>query len=136
MTGRGDRAGDGKVLIVGAGPTGLVLALWLIRLGIAVRIIDKADGPGTTSRAFAVHARTLEFHDQIGIAQDAVAAGDRTRFLNIHFYRRLRARVPFGDFGAGISPFPFLLMLPQDEHERILGDHLRRQGVAVEWRSI
>ena len=48
------------VLIIGAGPTGLVLALWLSKLGIGVRIIDKTSAPGTTSRALAVQARTLE----------------------------------------------------------------------------
>ena len=50
-----------QVLIVGAGPTGLVLALWLRRLGVEVRIVDKTAEPGTTSRAVAVQARTLEF---------------------------------------------------------------------------
>ena len=58
---------DRPVLIVGAGPTGLVLALWLTRLGIAVRIIDKTAEPGTTSRALAVQARTLEFYHQVGL---------------------------------------------------------------------
>jgi 2-polyprenyl-6-methoxyphenol hydroxylase-like FAD-dependent oxidoreductase len=50
------------VLIVGAGPTGLVLALWLKRLGIDVRVIDKTAEAGTTSRALAISARTLEFY--------------------------------------------------------------------------
>ncbi len=59
------------VLIVGAGPTGLVLALWLTRLGIRVRIVDKTAEPGTTSRALAVQARTLELYRQIGLS-DAV----------------------------------------------------------------
>ena len=57
-----------EVLVVGAGPTGLVLALWLTRFGINVRIVDKADKPGTTSRALAVHARTLELYHQIDLA--------------------------------------------------------------------
>ena len=52
---------DTGVLIVGAGPTGLVLALWLARSGMRLRIVDKAAEPGTTSRALAVQARTLEF---------------------------------------------------------------------------
>ena len=56
---------NGLVLIVGAGPTGLVLALWLTKLGVPVRIIDKAAEPGTTSRALAVQARTLEFYRQV-----------------------------------------------------------------------
>src|SRR5215468_5911749 len=47
------------VLIIGAGPTGLVLALWLTKLGVKLRIIDKTAEPGTTSRALAAHARTL-----------------------------------------------------------------------------
>lgn len=53
---------DPSVLIVGAGPTGLVLALWLTKQGVSVRIIDKTAEPGTTSRALAVHARTLELY--------------------------------------------------------------------------
>ena len=51
---------DTDVLIAGAGPTGLVLALWLQRLGVRVRIVDKAAEPGTTSRALVLHARTME----------------------------------------------------------------------------
>ncbi|MDQ2765822.1 MAG: FAD-dependent monooxygenase, partial [Gemmatimonadota bacterium] len=54
------------VLIVGAGPTGLVLALWLTKAGIPVRIIDKTAEAGTTSRAIGVQARTLELYRQMG----------------------------------------------------------------------
>ena len=57
-----------SVLIVGAGPTGLALALWLTKLGVGLRIIDRTAEPGTTSRALGVQARTLEFYRQIGIA--------------------------------------------------------------------
>jgi 2-polyprenyl-6-methoxyphenol hydroxylase-like FAD-dependent oxidoreductase len=57
------------VLICGAGPTGLVLALRLVRLGVGVRIADAAAEPGTTSRALVVHARTLEFYRQMGLAE-------------------------------------------------------------------
>ena len=57
------------VLIVGAGPTGLVLALWLTRLGITPRIIDKTAEPGTTSRALAVQARTLELYRQLDLTE-------------------------------------------------------------------
>jgi 2-polyprenyl-6-methoxyphenol hydroxylase-like FAD-dependent oxidoreductase len=82
MTVINDRAGGSKtevpVLIVGAGPTGLVLALWLTRLGVPVRIIDKAAEPGTTSRALAVQARTLEFYRQVGIAAAVVERGVRS----------------------------------------------------------
>jgi len=60
-----------QVLIVGAGPTGLVLALWLARRGLRVRIVDQASEPGTTSRAVAVQARTLEFYRQLGFGGTA-----------------------------------------------------------------
>ncbi len=62
MVGRAAGIDDRLVLIVGAGPTGLVLAYWLARLGVRVRIIDRTAEPGTTSRAVVVQARTLEFY--------------------------------------------------------------------------
>ena len=64
-----------QVLIIGAGPTGLVLALWLVRLGARVRVVDKAAEPGTTSRALGVQARTLEFYRQFGLAEAVVGQG-------------------------------------------------------------
>jgi 2-polyprenyl-6-methoxyphenol hydroxylase-like FAD-dependent oxidoreductase len=69
-----NKSPDTEVLIVGAGPTGLVLALWLTRLGVRVRIVDKTAEPGTTSRALAVQARTLEFYSQVGLAEAVVVA--------------------------------------------------------------
>src|SRR5438132_596644 len=72
-----------EVLVVGAGPTGLVLALWLARLGIRVRIIDKAAGPGGTSRALAVQARTLELYRQLGFANEVIHAGLKFTAANL-----------------------------------------------------
>ena len=123
------------VLIVGAGPTGLWLALWLTRLGIRVRIVDRAAAPGTTSRALAVHARTTEFGNQIGITRALVEAGVEVDSLNFWAGGRRAARVPIRRIGEGYSPFPFPLILPQDVHERLLIEHLDRIGVKVE-RSI
>jgi len=124
-----------QVLIVGAGPTGLVLALWLNRLGVSIRIIDKASSPGTTSRAMVVHARTLEFYDQLGIAKAAVEAGEKGAVVNAHLNGELIARIPFGDFGEGLSLYPFMLVLPQDVHERLLQEQLRIRGIEVEQGS-
>jgi 2-polyprenyl-6-methoxyphenol hydroxylase-like FAD-dependent oxidoreductase len=124
-----------QVLIVGAGPTGLWLALWLTRLGIRVRIVDRAAEPGTTSRALAVHARTMEFGDQIGIAHALVEAGVEVDALNFWAGGRRAARVPVRRLGEGDSPFPFPLILPQDVHERLLIERLADIGVNVE-RSI
>ena len=120
------------VLIVGGGPTGLALGLWLAHLGVRFRIIDKAAEPGTTSRALALHARILEFYDQIGLAQEIVAHGLKMTGARLWAGGRERGRVFFGDMGEGISPFPYALIFPQDEHERLLIEHLRELGVAVE----
>jgi 2-polyprenyl-6-methoxyphenol hydroxylase-like FAD-dependent oxidoreductase len=123
---------DPGVLIVGAGPTGLVLALWLTRLGIAVRIVDKAASSGTTSRAVAVQARTLELYRQAGLADTVVEQGRRVTAANLWVAGRKAARLVFGDMGAGVSPFPYPLIFPQDEHERFLIDRLASLGVQVE----
>src|ERR1700752_3357317 len=123
---------DTEVLIVGAGPTGLVLALWLTRLGVRVRIVDETAEPGTTSRALAVHARTLEWYRQIGLADDIVARGRRMASINFWANGARVAHAELGDIGAGISPFPYVLIFPQDEHERVLIDRLHDSGIDVE----
>ena len=66
---------DCPVLIAGAGPTGLNLAISLMRHGVPVRILSDARGPGERSRAMVVQARTLEFYDQLGFAQQVVHQG-------------------------------------------------------------
>jgi 2-polyprenyl-6-methoxyphenol hydroxylase-like FAD-dependent oxidoreductase len=124
-----------EVLVVGAGPTGLVLALWLTRLGVAVRIVDKAAEPGTTSRALAVQARTLEHYQQLGLADAVAAQGLQLGAVNMWVGGRKVARAAFADMGAGLSPFPYALIYPQDEHERALIARLGTHGVTVE-RSV
>jgi 2-polyprenyl-6-methoxyphenol hydroxylase-like FAD-dependent oxidoreductase len=125
-------ASETEVLIVGAGPTGLVLALWLKRLGVSFRIIDKAATPGETSRALAVHARTLEFYDQLGIVEGVTERGCKVGAVGLWAGGKSRARAPFGDIGKGLSPFPYALVFPQDEHERLLIRVLADEGVHVE----
>jgi 2-polyprenyl-6-methoxyphenol hydroxylase-like FAD-dependent oxidoreductase len=120
------------ILVVGAGPTGLVLALWLTRLGVAVRIIDKTAEPGTTSRALAVHARTLEFYAQLGLAAGAVERGLRFDAVNIWISGKRTGHAEFGAIGQGLTPFAYMLIFPQDQHERFLIDHLQHAGIVVE----
>jgi 2-polyprenyl-6-methoxyphenol hydroxylase-like FAD-dependent oxidoreductase len=120
------------VLIVGAGPTGLVLALWLTRFGVSVRIIDKTAEPGTTSRALAVQARTLEFYRQAGFAAAIVEAGVKVVAVNLWVQGARAAHVPLGSIGEGFSPFPYALIYPQDAHERFLIERLNSLGVQVE----
>ena len=66
---------DTQVLIAGAGPTGMVLALWLVRAGVRVRIVDPRMAAGEASRAMAVHARTLEIYSKMGLAEQALEIG-------------------------------------------------------------
>src|SRR5262245_47972238 len=69
------RDAEGAVLVVGAGPVGLTLALGLARYGVACRIIDRSPGPTAISRATELHARTLELLDALGLAHEFLAAG-------------------------------------------------------------
>src|SRR3954471_24361184 len=139
MTANNDRAGGSRidlpVLIVGAGPTGLVLALWLTRLGVVVRIVDKTAEPGTTSRALAVQARTLEFYRQVVIADDVVERGVKIAGVNLWVKGVKAARVPLQNIGQSLTPFPFALIFPQDAHERLLIERLEASGVRVERRT-
>ena len=126
---------DTEVLIIGAGPTGLVLGLWLTRLGVRVRIVDKTSEPGTTSRALAVQARTLELYDQIGLAKAVVERGRKAVAANLWVSGKREGHVVFGDMGQGLSPFPYAIIFPQDEHERLLIERLKECGVEVERRD-
>ncbi len=123
------------ILIAGAGPTGLVLALGLARRGIPFRIIDRRSGPGMASRAIAVHARTLELYDQFGLAEDIIAGGVRIETIRLREAGRAVAAIDIAGMGGDLSPFPFLLSYPQDDHERFLAAELARLGVTVAWNT-
>jgi 2-polyprenyl-6-methoxyphenol hydroxylase-like FAD-dependent oxidoreductase len=123
---------DCEVLIAGAGPSGLVLALWLAKLGVTLRIVDKTAEPGTTSRALAVHARTLELYRQLDLADRVVAEGQEVPAVNLWVKGAPKARIPFDAVGEGLTSYPFLLIYPQDEHEKLLIERLKDFGVEVE----
>ncbi|WP_341960069.1 FAD-dependent monooxygenase [Planococcus maritimus] len=124
-----------QILIVGAGPTGLALAYSLARQGVPFRIIDRNAGTGTASRALAVHARILEQYDQLGLAKRNIDCGHPILSLDVSDGLKVRAQLKFHELGKGLSPFPFILSLPQDEHEKILVDELSKIGVEVEWNT-
>jgi 2-polyprenyl-6-methoxyphenol hydroxylase-like FAD-dependent oxidoreductase len=121
------------VLIVGAGPTGLMLANQLARFGVRPLIIDRHSGPAQQSRAMAVQARTLEFYSKMGIIDKALALGTPASGANMWANGRWTARIPVGEIGENMSPFPYILMLGQDDNEHIMGDKLRDYGVSVGW---
>jgi 2-polyprenyl-6-methoxyphenol hydroxylase-like FAD-dependent oxidoreductase len=120
---------DHDVLIVGAGPTGLTAALELSRMGVDVRIVDKAQEPSTTSRALGVQARTLELLGPRGVGAELLRLGNRARRTVLHAGGHQIANI---DFSRMHSQFDFILLLAQSETERVLTEQLGRQGVKVE----
>jgi len=123
------------ILIIGAGPTGLVLALWLTKLGVKVRIVDKTAEPGTTSRALGVQARTLELYRQLDLTDAVVKRGHKVPAVNLWVKGEPATRLPFERIGSDLTPYPFLHIFPQDQHERLLIDRLEAVGVSVERRT-
>ncbi|MDI6102028.1 FAD-dependent monooxygenase [Actinoplanes sp. NEAU-A12] len=124
-----------EVLVVGAGPTGLMLANWLTRLGVRVIVADGKDGPTVESRALVVQARSLEIYDQLGIGDQILEAAHRAEALAPGFGARSFGRIPLGPLGAGVTPYPFIEILEQSRNEEILYDHLRKLGGDVFWES-
>ncbi len=122
----GDRP---PVVIVGAGPTGALLAIELARRGVGVRVLDQQISRPRESRAIAIHARTLEVFHQLGIAEEFLEHGYRLDGMLLYTPRRRPARVRFDGLD---SPYPFVLTLRQDETQRILDQHLEDLGVAIE----
>lgn len=109
-----------QVLVVGAGPTGLFLSLLLTRQGVRFRLIDQKPGPSKQSRAMGVHARTLELYRQLGLSSAIIDLGITASEFHLWVNGRERVRFSLHDMGAGLSPFPFLLTLAQDVHEKFL----------------
>jgi 2-polyprenyl-6-methoxyphenol hydroxylase-like FAD-dependent oxidoreductase len=126
---------DTDVLIVGAGPTGLMLANQLMRRGGRAIIIDRNSGPVLETRAIGVHARTLEIYAHLGVARRAIELGVRTVGAHIWALGRAAARIPLTEIGDGMTPYPYLLIFPQDYNEKLLGDALVARGGSVRWST-
>ncbi|MBV9374132.1 MAG: FAD-dependent monooxygenase [Alphaproteobacteria bacterium] len=118
-----------KVLIVGAGPTGLVMAHELARDGIQCRLIDKAPHRAMESRAIAIHSRTMESFELMGLADDFLAVGQRIAGVNLFGGKDPIAHV---DFGSLETRYPGVLGVPQDETERLLGQRVAKLGLTIE----
>ena len=114
---------------MGAGPVGLVAACELARRGVSVRVIDKLTAPTTESRAIAVHARSLEMFDSMGLLDELVASGVKATQMEMYAGGRHLAHVEFSHVD---SAFPFTVVTAQTETERILTGRLAALGVTVE----
>lgn len=123
------------VLIVGAGPTGLSLACQLIRYGIDFTIIDKKETTTPYSRAIGVQARTLEIYEQIGLADKLIALGKPAETVRLIAGGEIRGEAVLKDIGAGLSAYPYMLIVEQGKHEALLYDHIVSCGRNVEWRT-
>lgn len=130
-----DANAETDILVVGAGPTGLMLANQLARWGLKPLIIDRHSGPAQQTRAMAVHARTMEIYAKMSVIGEALARGTVAAGANMWANGRWTTRVPFGDIGRNLSPYPFVLMLGQDENEWMLGAQLGSHGIDVQWST-
>lgn len=117
-----------EVLIVGAGPTGLTMALELARHEMPFRIIGKAPGPAVESRAIGIVPRTMEIFDIMGIVDPFLDASHRLRGANVFVGSKRIAHLNFDDLDTRY----FVAVLPQGDTERILAEQLNRKGITVE----
>jgi len=121
------------VIIIGAGPTGLALACHFIRLGVDFFIVDKNQTTTPHSKAIGVQARTLEIYEQIGLADKLISLGSITEKARLVEGGEVRGEVPLKDIGKGMSAYPFLLIVEQGEHEKMLYDFIGSHGIDVQW---
>lgn len=120
---------DKEVFIVGAGPVGLTLALVLTQLKIPCRIIDKLVEPTDQSRAAGIHARTLELLASMGVVDEIIQQGNQAHAISVCANSECIARI---DYSKVKSPYPFAVLLPQAQTEKILTEHLASLNVSVE----
>ncbi|HEX4375035.1 MAG TPA: FAD-dependent monooxygenase [Puia sp.] len=123
------------VVIVGAGPTGLSMAIQLMRYNIDFIILEKNKTTTPFSKALVVQARTLEILEEIDLAQKAIAEGRVTTALNAFENGKRKFKIDVTGLGEGVSQFPFALSLEQCKTEKLFVDHLTENGKTISWNS-
>ena len=121
-----------KILVVGAGPVGLTMATQLARYGVPCRIVDQKPGITEKSKAVAVHARTMEIFEDIGIIQNALDRGLHCGGGSIFADGDPIIHITMDNLD---TPYPFILNLNQSDTEAILSEYLQSLGVEVEWQT-
>jgi 2-polyprenyl-6-methoxyphenol hydroxylase-like FAD-dependent oxidoreductase len=119
-----------EVLVVGAGPVGLLTALLLNEAGIEAKIIDREARTTARSYACALHPRTLKLLERMGLAAAVLDRGRRIQTIAFYDGESRRAEIRLSELGGD---FPFLLILPQNAFEDLLEQRLRKAGAAVTW---
>ncbi|MDP4265463.1 MAG: FAD-dependent monooxygenase [Bacteroidota bacterium] len=120
------------VLIVGAGPTGLLMGCQLAIQNVPFRIIDKNEDHTTQSRAIVIHAASMEIFSQMGISARFLEQGKRVAAINFIIRDKVSHIPLFSEYGAGLTQYPFFLALEQSKTERLLQDFLEQHGHVVE----
>ena len=124
-----------KVLIVGAGPSGLMMAAQLLRNGVQPMIIDIKQGPTDESKALAVQSRSLEIYRQLGVVEHAVENGKPAAGVIFNEDGKQAASLAMHNVGEGLTPFPYILLYQQSKNERLLLDYLTRNACPVYWET-
>ena len=122
-------ATETDVLICGAGPVGLALAAELTRYGLAVRIVEKIPQRNDKSNALVIWSRTLELINRMGCVEKFLATGLHSPGANISSGKERIAHI---NFDGADTPYPFALMIPQNETERLFEEFLNTLGVPIE----
>lgn len=123
------------VLIIGAGPTGLMAAAQLQRFGIPYRIIEKRKGTTTFSKALGVQARTMEIYEQMGLLEKAIPLGVPVQKVEIMVKGKYVQTMPLGEAGADFTAFPYLFVLEQSRNEELLLEYIENKGGRVEFQT-
>src|SRR5688572_9702911 len=121
------------VLIVGAGPSGLMLAVCLAKLGVDAVIVDGKEGPTRESRALAVQARSMELYDQLGLVDRVLAERSSATSVVPGVGSRPFGRVELRGLGEGVSPYMEVTVFEQSRTEQMLVDALGALGREVRW---
>ncbi|WP_158828737.1 FAD-dependent monooxygenase [Mucilaginibacter lacusdianchii] len=124
-----------EVLIVGAGPSGLMMAAQLLRYGIQPIIIDSRQGPTHQSKALAVQARSLEIYRQLGIVDEVLKGGKQAQGLHFYHSGTQLAAFPINDAGSGYTPYPYVFVYQQSKNERALLSYLTNNSCPVYWNT-
>jgi 2-polyprenyl-6-methoxyphenol hydroxylase-like FAD-dependent oxidoreductase len=127
--------GPAQVLIVGAGPSGLMMAAQMLRYGIQPVIIDSRQGPTHQSKALAVQARSLEIYRQLGIIEPVINGGKQAKGLNFHYAGKHEASFTINDTGKGLTPYPYIHIYQQSKNERALLGYLTDHSCPVYWNT-